>query len=318
MRGRNRTWKQKAAMAGGFLLSVALSLSACGAAQTGADEADAGQQESASVETASNDAVTGEITALSEEESETLTFVDAHGEWYTVDIRDDVEPHDYDWDSLSGSGLTLSYEDDTYTSRVGVDVSQYQGEIDWQAVREAGVTFAFVRIGGRGYGEEGTLYADERASENIAGAQAAGLDVGVYFFSQAVSEQEAVEEAEFVLDLLGDAELTLPVVYDPESILDDTARTDDVSGEQFTRNTLAFCDRIREAGYTPMVYCNMLWEAYELDLAALQEADLTLWYADYEPQPQTPYAFSIWQYAEDARVDGIEGDADLDLMIDKK
>ncbi len=142
-----------------------------------------------------------------------------------------------------------------------------------------------------------------------------GLDGGVCFFAQAVAEEEAVEEADFVLGLLDSIPLELPVVYDEETILDEVARTDDVSGEQFTKNALAFCDRIREAGYTPMVYCNMMWEAFEMDLAALQEADIAVWYADYEPQPQTPYQFSFWQYANTGRIDGIGPAVDLDIQI---
>ncbi len=253
-----------------------------------------------------------------EADSATMEFVDAHGERHEMEIADAVTRHTFDWDRLSGSGLDRVYEDETYTSRIGIDVSEHQGTIDWQAVRDAGVTFAFMRIGGRGYGDSGTLYADTRALTNIAGAQEAGLDVGVYFFSQAVSEEEAVEEAEYVLGLLDGTPLQMPVVYDPETIVDDVARTDDVSGEQFTKDTLAFCDRIREAGYTPMVYCNMMWEAFELDLAALQEADIPLWYADYETLPQTPYQFSIWQFANNGRIDGIGTTVDLDIQIYEK
>ncbi len=306
--------KKKIGMA--LLLTAVLAVTGCDAPRTDPEENTQAQPERAAA--ATEEAVGGmsdEIAALAEEEPETLEFVDARGEWHVTEIVDAVEKHSFDWSRLSGSELTLSYEDERYTTRIGIDVSQYQGTIDWQAVRESGVTFAFIRIGGRGYGEAGILYADDMALTNLAGAREAGLDVGVYFFAQAVSEEEAVEEAEFVLALLDGVPLELPVVYDPESILDDVARTDDVSGEQFTKNTLAFCDRIREAGYAPMVYCNMLWQAYELDLVALQEADLPLWYADYEALPQTPYAFSFWQYAEDAYVNGVEGQVDLNLQF---
>ena len=194
-----------------------------------------------------------------------------------------------------------------------MDVSEHQGTIDWQRVRAAGYEIAFIRIGYRGYGETGRLCVDKEFHANIQAAQAAGIDVGVYFFSQAVNETEALEEAALVLENLQGYELQLPVVYDPEHILDDIARTDSVSGEQFTANTLVFCEKIRESGYQPMIYSNMLWEAYEFDLEQL--ANYPVWYADYEPQPQTPYHFDFWQYSNTGHVDGISGVTDLDIQM---
>ena len=137
--------------------------------------------------------------------------------------------------------------------------------------------------------------------------------MGVYFFAQAVNEEEAREEADFVLQNLQGYTLQLPVVYDPESILDDEARTDNVSGEQFTKNTEVFCSAVAEAGYDPMIYANMLWEAFELDLEKLSE--YPLWYADYEPAPQTPYHFRFWQYTNVGQVPGITGNADLNIEM---
>ncbi|MBR6356961.1 MAG: lysozyme, partial [Lachnospiraceae bacterium] len=157
------------------------------------------------------------------------------------------------------------------------------------------------------------INADPGFEEHIAGAQAAGLDVGVYFFSQAVNEEEAVEEAEFVVEQLKNHELQLPVVYDPETILDKAARTDNVTGEQFTANTIAFCEKISECGYEPMIYCNMKWEAFELDLSRM--TDIPIWYADYETYPQTPYQFEIWQYTEKGLIEGINGSVDLNIQI---
>ena len=115
----------------------------------------------------------------------------------------------------------MTYDDDRYEIRHGVDVSHHQGEIDWNKVKNAGFDFAFLRIGFRGYGEEGTLNPDKQFNANYSGAKNAGLDVGIYFFAQAVNEKEAVEEADYVLELLGGRKLDLPIVYDPESILDD-------------------------------------------------------------------------------------------------
>ncbi len=251
-----------------------------------------------------------------EDKPSTFSFFTAFGEYMDAYLQESAEKHSYDWSNLSWEGDIPSYEDETYTTRWGVDVSSHNREIDWAKVKEAGASFAFVRVGYRGYGEAGSLNTDEYARANIEGAKAAGLDVGVYFFSQAVSEEEAVEEADLTLEILDGISLELPVVFDPENIRNDTARTDTVSGEQFTKNTIAFCDRIREAGYEPMIYCNLTWEAYTLDLEQL--SDLPVWYADYEAEPQTPYQFTFWQYSESAEVPGISGDADVNLEFIKK
>lgn len=248
------------------------------------------------------------------EEPEILHFVDVYKKPYQVEINPNVEKHNYKNECFIHDGHYLSYEGDAgYTSRLGVDVSEHQGYVDWQQLKEDGFSFAFIRLGYRGYGQEGNILLDKEFHRNMENAQAAGFDVGVYFFAQAVNEEEAQEEADFVLENLKGYSLELPVVYDPESILDDEARTDNVSGEQFTKNTEVFCSAVEDAGYDPMIYANMLWEAFELDLEQLSE--YPLWYADYEPAPQTPYHFQFWQYTNEGEVPGIEGRADLNIQL---
>ena len=249
----------------------------------------------------------------SKKEEKILEFVDAFGNPYKVKINPDIARKKYRDKNFSYKEGKMIYKDDKYSSRLGVDVSHHQGKIDWEKVKEDGYEFAIIRIGYRGYGTEGTLKLDNRFYENIKDAQRAGLDVGVYFFAQAINEEEALEEAEFVLKHLKGYKLELPVAYDPESILYDEARTDDVTGEQFTKNAKVFCKRIRKAGYEPMIYSNMLWEAYELDLEKL--SDYPIWYADYEPLPQTPYDFVMWQYTSSGTVDGIKGRVDLNIQF---
>lgn len=250
----------------------------------------------------------------SEEEPEILHFVDVYQNPYEVEINPNVKKHNYKSDCFIHNGDLLSYEgDENYTYRLGVDVSEHQGYVDWQQLKDSGFDFAFIRLGYRGYGQEGNIRLDQEFHRNMENAQAAGFDVGVYFFAQAVNEEEAREEADFVLENLKGYTLQLPVVYDPESILDDEARTDNVTGEQFTDNTEVFCTAIEDAGYDPMIYANMLWEAFELDLEQLSE--YPLWYADYEPAPQTPYHFDFWQYTNEGHVPGIEGNADLNIQI---
>lgn len=245
-----------------------------------------------------------------------LEFVDAYGERHQMEVNPDVAPNSYEKKAFVHNGNSMSYSDEGYDYRLGIDVSHYQGEIDWEKVKASGIEFVFIRLGFRGYGQDGTLKLDTNFEKNIQGARGAGLDVGVYFFAQAINEKEAVEEAEFVLENLVEYDLQMPVVYDPESILHEEARTDDVTGEQFTKNTKAFCETIEKAGYDAMIYCNMLWQADTLDLVEL--AEYPIWYADYEEYPQTPYHFEIWQYSNEGAVDGIQGNVDLNIQMIKK
>lgn len=247
-------------------------------------------------------------------EPDILHFIDAWGEWHDAVIDPNVKKHDYDWNCLKNDGQNISYEgDDRYTIRKGVDVSYHQGKIDWQKVKLDGYDFAIIRAAYRGYGTTGSLNIDSEFYTYVEQAHEAGLDVGVYLFSQAINVEEALEEADLIIQALSDITIELPVVYDPELIRDSTARTDHVTGEQFTENTLAFCQKIQEAGYQPMIYSNMIWESELFDLKQL--AEYPIWYADYELIPQTPYDFCFWQYSESGQVDGITGIVDLNIQF---
>lgn len=242
-----------------------------------------------------------------------LHYVDAYGEWHDTTINDSLKMHPYDFSKLENDGQHISYDDGTYTIRHGIDVSHHQGAIDWEKVKADGYDFAILRCAYRSYGQAGELCEDREFAGYIDGAHKTGIDVGVYFFSQAISEEEAVEEADYVLDLLKERKIELPITYDPESIREDEARTDDLTGEQATKNTIAFCERIKKAGYEPMVYSNMVWEADYLDMSQIEQ--YPKWYADYEKIPQTPYDFTFWQYSEKGNVDGISGPVDLDVWF---
>ena len=240
-------------------------------------------------------------------------FVDVFQNEYEAVIDENFPRNIYFQDSFVWEEDRMTYAgDNRYTWRTGIDVSEHDEDIDWQQVRDAGIDFVFIRAGYRGY-SEGSLRQDAYFEKNLREAREAGLDVGVYFFSQAVNEAEALEEADLVLRMLDGQALQMPVVYDPESILNDAARTDDISGDQFTRNALAFCGRIRERGYAPMIYANLVWEAFEFDLSRIR--DIPIWYADYEPVPQTPYFFTVWQYTDSGTVPGIVGPVDLNLQL---
>lgn len=169
-----------------------------------------------------------------------------------------------------------------------------------------------LRLGHRGY-TEGGLFRDQTFEQNLRGALDAGLEVGVYFFSQAVTPQEAEEEADYVLEALGGQALTFPVAFDWESIPGDEARTDGLDGETVTRCAAAFCKRIEDAGYRPAVYFNQTQGYLRYDLRRL--TDYALWLAEYDAAPDFYYHFDLWQYTDTGRVDGIRGDVDLDLAF---
>lgn len=253
------------------------------------------------------------LTSYLKTPPEIFTFLDGFRDEYKMVIHPKVRKHEYNKDCFVLDGNTMKYiGDKNYTYRLGVDISRHDGDVDWQKVKESGRDFVFLRIGYRGY-QSGILKVDERFHDNIKGAQEAGLDVGVYVFSQAINEEEALEEAELVIKELKDYSLQLPVVYDPESIRNDDARTDKVSGMQFTKNTITFCEKVKQHGFTPMIYSNMMWEAYFFDLSKLENYEI--WYADYEPVPQTPYHFSFVQYSEKGTVPGVSRKCDLDVQL---
>lgn len=244
-------------------------------------------------------------------------FVDVEGNSYEAEYIEEISACSYDYGRLSEENGYKCYLDEAgqRISRIGIDVSEFQPSVDWEQVKEAGIEFAMIRVGYRGYGESGRLVEDKMFRRHMEGALAAGLDVGTYFFSQAVSREETLEEAEFVLERIGQYPVTYPAAFDTEEIKGDTARTDGLSREQFTENCIVFCDRMKEAGYDTMIYANMKWMAFTLELEKLE--DYSKWYADYEPVPQCPYDFSMWQYTETGTVPGVEGNVDLNVYFGK-
>lgn len=205
----------------------------------------------------------------------------------------------------------VHYERGGAAARMGIDVSFYQGEVDWPAVAADGVEFVLIRLGYRGY-TEGGLKMDSRYEENLRGALDAGLDVGVYFFSQAVTPQEAREEAQFVLDTLAGQALSYPVVFDWEPITPGKeARTDGLDGETLTQCAAAFCAQIAQGGYTPAVYFNQDQGYLTYDLGRLSQ--YPFWLADYDSAPDFYYHFALWQYTHTGSVAGIQGNVDWNL-----
>lgn len=194
---------------------------------------------------------------------------------------------------------------------LGVDVSSHQGEIDWEQVRDAGMEFAIIRLGYRGY-TSGGVYADDYALANLEGAKAAGLKVGAYFYSQALDEGEARREAQFCLDLLAGKDLDLPLVYDWEFAGEDT-RSANMTSDGLMACTRAFCRTVEEAGYNSMIYFNPHLAENLFRLEELQE--YPFWLAMYTDEMTWPWEVEMWQYTASGSVPGIEGDTDINLWF---
>ena len=227
---------------------------------------------------------------------------------------DPVPANTYAAEDFVVAGGFLTYDGDG-PSYVGVDVSAHQGEIDWQRVAAAGVEFAMIRVGYRGY-TEGGVFQDEYFTQNVEGALAAGLEVGIYFFSQAVSQEEAVEEARQVLDWIAPYDVTWPVVFDWERVSQEGSRTLDTGGDTITACAVAFCQTVEEAGYLPMVYFSPSKGYTELDLEQL--LDWPFWLAHYTQDWSATsfrYHFAMWQYTSSGAVDGISTNVDLNLCL---
>lgn len=194
---------------------------------------------------------------------------------------------------------------------LGIDVSYWQEDIDWIQVKEAGIQFAMIRLGYRSMAE-GVLNEDSRARANYAGATAAGIPVGAYFFSQAVTVEEAVQEARFVLEMIRDWELQMPIVYDWEHTGEDT-RTADVDARTLTDCTKAFCETVEAAGYEAMVYFNSYQAENSVYLEEL--AEYSFWLAQYDQPLDFEHRVDMWQYTDQGTVPGIQGDVDVNLYF---
>ncbi|MBQ9512122.1 MAG: glycoside hydrolase family 25 protein [Lachnospiraceae bacterium] len=237
------------------------------------------------------------------------------GRYYFFEMSSVLKKHGFDKDDFGKdeNGFVHYYENGLQDKGIpGIDVSHHQGEIDWEKVAAAGIEYAFIRVGARG-AVEGQIFLDDYFEANMAGAKENGIKIGVYFYTQAIDEAEAVEEAEFVIEQLRDYEIEYPVVYDLEQSEYTTARTKNVTKSQHTANTKAFCERIKQAGYTPMIYGNIKTFTLLLDAEEVMEYDT--WIAYYNLPQYYPYEFQFWQYSSTGKVPGIETNVDLNIQV---
>ncbi len=204
------------------------------------------------------------------------------------------------------------FENGEKASYLGVDIRKGNGNVDFASLKRQGIDFVMVRLGYRGY-ESGVISLDEEYFDYIQEADKAGLHVGVYFESQAVTPEEALEEAEFVITNLIEMRITYPVVFDLGLVANDTSRIDMIPKTQLTEITNTFCNRIKEAGYIPMVYGNKYWLLRRIDLTMLGDYDI--WLSQVGEKPDYPYEFSMWQYRSGVSVNGISGDANMNISF---
>ena len=241
--------------------------------------------------------------------------VASSGRYYFFPISDQIEHHGFsEEDFVEGSDGFLEYvgDDSTVELKKGVDVSRFQGAINWEKVKGAGIDFAIVRAGLRGT-TEGKLLEDDYFQDNVEGAIENGIDVGVYFYSQAVNEEEAKEEVQMILDLIEPYDITYPVVIDVESAESDTARTVDLTTDDYEKVVKVFCETVKSAGYTPMIYGNV--KSFTLLMDAVDVDNYDIWIAYYGTPLYYPYHFNIWQFTSSGKVDGIDGNVDLNIAI---
>ena len=210
-----------------------------------------------------------------------------------------------------GSDGRMRYNDADKTL-TGIDVSEHQGDINWKKVAADGIDFAMIRVGYRG-STAGGIYTDECFEANLSGANQAGVPAGVYFYSQAVTVEEALEEADFLLEAIRPYQVDFPVVFDWEIVGGSSARTYSVSRQTLRDCARAFCQRMKDEGYDPMIYFTQYLGYRKYMLRELSE--FGFWYAEYGDAPRTVFDFDMWQYSETGEVAGIEGNVDLNIYF---
>lgn len=258
-----------------------------------------------------------EVNQELQEEQKEVTIYDIEDGYMKVPYNAEATKNEYNWEEyLQNQDGHYKYEDEKYKSKLGIDVSSHQKNIDWKKVKEDGVEFAILRLGYRGYGESGKIVIDSSFEQNYKKAREQGIEIGVYFFSQAISIDEVKEEADFVMKNLQGKEIAYPVVYDLERIKNDTARTDNLTEDEITKMMLEFCKIIEQNGYTPCIYGNA--KTFTTKTKLEQFNSYQKWYADYQEKPIYPYEFNIWQYTETGKINGITGNVDIDIQFIKK
>ena len=242
-------------------------------------------------------------------------LVASSGQYYFVPINRQLKQSQLVQENVNllESGEIQYMSGDQVISHKGIDVSRHQGNIDWAKVAQDGVEFAFIRVAYRGYGT-GKMEEDSYFDQNVQGAQAAGIKTGVYIYSQAITEEEVLEEANLVLQKVAPYQLECPIVFDVELVSGANGRMNNITPEERTHLALLFCQTIEAAGYKPMIYHNTEMGALKIDVAALEDYDK--WFASYSETLYYPYEYKVWQYTPHGKVAGISSEVDLNICIE--
>ena len=194
----------------------------------------------------------------------------------------------------------------------GVDISSKQGVVDFKKLKKAGCDYVMIKVGGRGY-SSGEIVLDEKLKDYMTGAKNAGLDIGVYFFSQAITKDEIEEEVQTLLEAIKDYSVNYPIVFDMEEIEGDMARVDSLDIDSRTSLAKQFLDDVKKAGYTPMLYGNKEWLVTKIDLEALSDYDI--WLSQEADTPDYPYEFTMWQYDKEGTISGISEKTGMNISF---
>lgn len=224
-----------------------------------------------------------------------------------------------DFKNLKEPNYMISYEDDNYQSILGLDISEFNGQTNFYKLKEQGIDYVMLRVGWRG-STEGKIYLDKHFEEYYKEAVDSGLKIGFYFFSQARNEEEAKEEALFVLDNIDGKQCDMFVAYDLETSIDRDGRSDNISASQRTKNAIAFSNAVKEKGYDPMIYTNLDWAYNYYDVDSFFDNNIPIWLAQYEGYPKVDFKYLMWQYTSSASINGtsLKGHTDINMMLLKK
>lgn len=253
-----------------------------------------------------------------------ITYENGKEEW--VEINPYLELNNYNFNDLVYQAPIMKYYENNHkASYVGIDISKTDDYVDFLRLKNAGIDYVMIRVGQRGY-FSGELTLDDNFEDNLRRATEAGIGVGLYFYSQAITTDEAIEEAEFVLSAISvnsvsdngvydntiETKIKYPIVFYMENINDD-ARTDSLTQMGRTNIAMAFMDTIKNAGYTPMLYGNKEWLIKKYSLGTLDGYEL--WVDEPGEMPSFPYKFQMWNYSKNGRVNGITSDASLSISF---
>jgi cytoskeletal protein RodZ len=315
--GRSNTLSGSASSNNGTVTNQSTGETVSGSASSKTDDKSQTADEVANGKTSVYDVTEKENVGDKSDEDDkatSITVKHADGTKEVVELDEDIDRNDYDYSNLTSKSPLMTYsEDDKVVSTCGVMISASLGEVDFTKLKNAGVDFVMIKIGSRGY-SSGNIVMDANYEDNLSAAKKAGLDIGVYFCSQAISKSEAKEEADTVLDAIEKYTIKYPVAYVMENVTDDMARIEALDTSDRTQVAKAFMDRVESSGYTPMIYGDLEWLMTYVDMSKLTDYDV--WYAQDSSKPDYPYEFKMWKYSSNSTVRGIDTKASMILSFE--